>query len=319
MTLASSLRDLIHLWLTSLRTERRSSQHTLLAYEQDLSDFCRFLTEHLGHPPTSRDLKKLTLRDFRSYLALKRQDKLSTRSIARTQSALRSFFKWIKHEYHILNEAIDMMETPRFNTTLPKALTPQELDILFDYFISGKAMAFYPSKTPAWVMARDHSLFVLLYSTGLRISEALSLPEKACNQDILSILGKGKKTRLIPLLPAAQKILLNYRRLSPWAIDLGDADAPLFRALKGTRLSSSAAGKALRFLRQSLGLPESLTPHSLRHTFATHILHKGGDLRTLQALLGHESLSTTQKYLKVEDNHLRKAFQNAHPRAKFKK
>ena len=302
-------------WLETLRVERRLSPHTRTAYARDLKEFAVFMKEHLGRPLTPKIIPMISLHDFRGFLSHRRNHNLSPRSIARTQSALRSFFRWMASEYNIHNPAIIMMESPRFQTTLPKALTEKETQILFDFLLTGKGGAHYPPLTPAWIKARDYSLFILLYATGLRISEALALTEKDCLNDVLRVVGKGKKMRMIPLLPAAQLLLKQSLDESPWS---GSPDAPLFRSLRGHQLSSAASSKILRTLRGALGLPDSLTPHSLRHSFATHILQGGGDLRTLQALLGHESLSTTQKYLRIEDKHLLKVFQSSHPRSHMK-
>ena len=306
------LKDLIALWEKHLRLERRLSPHTCRSYVHDLEAFHVFMTHHLGKSITLKFLVDISTQDLRGFLSTQRRKGLSSRSIARVQSVLRTFYRWLNQEYHITNQAVLMMETPRFQACLPKPLDEEDVNILFNFFNSNQTLLqIYPLKTPQWIIQRDYGLFLLLYGTGLRISEALSLKEKDATSDILQIVGKGRKSRVVPLFFVVQKVLRAVVDQTPWA---GDLNAPLFRSLRGHLLSTSVASRSLRKLREGLGLPTTLTPHSLRHTFATHILHQGGDLRTLQVLLGHESLSTTQKYLKVSRHHLQHTFMRAHPR-----
>ncbi len=295
-----------------LQVERRSPANTLESYTRDIESFLNFLQGHLDEPLQLETLPNLTRRDLRAYLAKRKGEGIGPRSLARYLSTLRSFFRWVGREYHLSLDHLDLVESPKFVQGLPKALSLEEGQRLFTTLENCEHRAFYTKNTPAWVLLRDRGLFFLLYGAGLRISEALSLDEAQALQDPLVVVGKGQKTRLVPLVSKVQHMVKEIIEVCPYCGNGG----PLFRGTRGARLNPAQASRTLQNLRRGLGLPESLTPHSLRHTFATHILREGGDLRTLQELMGHENLATTQHYLKVENQYLADVFRKAHPRDK---
>lgn len=293
-------------FLIWLRDERRSSAHTVSAYARDLSFFFAFLTNHLGGLAGLAALASLRAADFRSYLARRRQDGLSNASIARNLSVVRSFFRHLETTGVVHNPALAAVRSPKLAHAVPKPLSVtaaaaarEEVGLL--------------SEEP-WVAARDAAVITLLYGCGLRISEALSLDlGEAPLGASLVVTGKGKKERLVPVLPAVREAVEAYLSLCPY--DLGPSD-PLFVGVRGKRLNPGIVQQGMRKVRAALGLDETATPHALRHSFATHLLGAGGDLRTIQELLGHASLSTTQRYTEVDTERLVKIYRNAHPRAK---
>ncbi len=292
-------------FIRHLRFERRLSDHTLQAYERDIATFLHFICDHLGKPLLLADLSALNIRDFRSYLAYRRRGPLaiSSRSLARNLSALRTFFRFIERNWDVKNDAISLIQGPKPSKTLPKPISPK----------ANKQLINTETSNLAWITARDRAVFLLLYGAGLRISEALSLQggDYPFEQSIY-ITGKGKKTRLVPLLPVIGEAVAVYVQLCPhnWA-----ADTPLFRGVRGGALGPRSVQKTMQNLRAGLGLPETTTPHTLRHSFATHLLAGGGDLRTIQELLGHASLKSTQIYTDVDISGLIKVHASAHPRA----
>lgn len=301
-TLASAIDD----WRAWLESERRASAHTLDAYARDLAAFLGFLTEHLGTEARLEDLTELTPADFRSYLALRASHGLARSSTARSMSTLRGFFKFLDRRGFAHNPAIRTVRTPRLPQAVPKAL--REQDAIEVMGTIGEL------SDVAWIQARDRALLILLYGAGLRIGEALAL---TCGQmpkgDTLRVLGKGKKERIVPILPVVRDALARYRQLCPFA---AARDAPLFVGARGKALNPGVVQRQVRRLRALMGLPETTTPHALRHSFATHLLAKGGDLRTIQELLGHASLSTTQRYTAVDEAALMRVYEKAHPRAR---
>ncbi len=304
-------------WLIWLISEKRSSNKTVDAYLADLKTFFNFLTDHLGEYADMKALNDLTLQDFRSYLTMRKNaggngQNLSARSLARNLSALRSFFKYMERNDILINGNIKAIRTPKTAHSLPKPLSPKMSKKLI-----AEVKNIPRSNTTIdddWVDARDMAVLILLYGCGLRISEALNLNGKdfyAINTGSITIIGKGNKARLIPILPIAIAAIDKYRQLCPY---VSDAIDPIFYGVQGKRLGARAVQKKTEKLRYLLGLPESATPHALRHSFATHLLTAGGDLRTIQELLGHASLSSTQIYTEVNADYLRDIHQKAHPR-----
>ena len=293
-------------WMASLKSERRMSAKTLEAYARDMGQFAGFMGEHLGAPPSNRDLAELTVSDFRAFLARRRMDGVESRTLARQLSSLRSFYRHAEKKGLFRNPALSALRSPKLPHAVPKPLSPEKARQV------AKADVLATEETPRWVLARDQAVLTLLYACGLRISEALSLTTAQVDQPTLTITGKGNKTRLVPLLPAARQAVTLYRDLCPFALKSGE---PMFRGVKGGPLNARNIQLLIARLRGALGLPETATPHALRHSFATHLLANGADLRVIQELLGHASLSTTQVYTEVNRAHLLEQYRKAHPRA----
>ena len=295
-------------WRAWLAAERRASRHTLDAYVRDLASFLAFLTEHGGSEPGLAEISALTPADLRSYLAARMARGLARSSTARAMSTLRSFFKFLYRRGLAHNPSAKTIRTPRLPRAVPKAL--KEDDAIEAVRTAGEM------HDVEWMNARDQALLLLLYGSGLRIGEALSL---TCGEiprgDTLRIIGKGRKERIVPVLPMVRDALASYRSLCPFA---PDKDAPLFVGARGKALNPGVVQRQVRRLRAQLGLAETTTPHALRHSFATHLLAQGGDLRTIQELLGHASLSTTQRYTAVDAAGLGKVYRAAHPRGRMK-
>lgn len=292
-------------WRRWLSHEKRASRHTLDAYSRDLGAFLSFLAVHLGGQPCLADLESLTAGDFRAWMARRSSDGLSRSSTARAMSVLRGFFRWLEREGYGANHAIRAMRSPRRPQGIPRPLTVGDTALLLD------SVDLLPGEP--WETQRDLALFTLLYGCGLRISEALGLSRgDAPVGDSLTVTGKGSKQRMLPVLPVVRDAVRAYLRLCPWQ---PGGNGPLFVGVRGKRLNPAVAQKRLRELRLLLGLPDSVTPHALRHSFATHLLGGGGDLRTIQELLGHASLSTTQRYTAVDSDSLLATYRAAHPRA----
>jgi integrase/recombinase XerC len=290
-------------WLTN---ERRASAHTLDGYGRDLAAFLSFLSGHLGEEPRLSVLATLKPTDFRSFLAHRSADGLSRTSMARTMSSLRSFFRYLDRNQLIHNASLTAVRAPRPPRGLPKPLaTDEALETI------GSAAEL---QTEPWMAARDTALLTLLYGCGLRLGEALAMNRgDAPKGDVMMITGKGRKQRLVPLLPAVVEAVDLYLEQCPYA---GAPSAPLFVGARGKRLNPGVVQRQMRRLRALLGLPETATPHALRHSFATHLLSGGGDLRTIQELLGHASLSTTQRYTAVDAGKLATVYRDSHPRAR---
>jgi integrase/recombinase XerC len=294
-------------WQNWMNVEKNCSNHTLDAYGRDLSAFCRHLSNHIGSPPNFNNLKNLTTTDFRGYLAKLHTDGLARSSIARIISTLRSFFKFLDHNEIIHNVAIKMIKTPKIPHSIPKPLSEIEAKDALKYI--GQL------HDNPWIAARDVAILTLLYGCGLRISEALNLNvEDIPTDDIIIITGKGNKQRIVPVLPIVVDAIQYYRDIYP---NHDHKNGPLFIGAHGRRVNAGVIQRQVRKIRAILGLPATATPHSLRHSFATHLLSGGGDLRTIQELLGHESLSTTQRYTDVDHVQLLKVYTDAHPRARY--
>lgn len=294
-------------WIAHLRDERRFAANSLEAYERDVGVFLGFLSGHLGGEPSARDLAELEPRDLRAYLAHRRQgpDALADRSISRALAAIRSFYRYLERRHGLANARLALVRGPKLKRSLPRPVS----EAAARHLIADAADA----AASEWLGARDAALITLLYAAGLRISEALALTgAERPLPEMLRVRGKGGKERLVPLLAAAREAVERYAALCPYALT---ADAPLFRAARGGAMSARMAQALLAHLRGRLGLPSSATPHALRHAFATHLLARGGDLRAIQELLGHESLSTTQAYTSVEAQKILQRYRRAHPRA----
>ncbi len=293
-------------WLAGLKSERRMSAKTLEAYGRDLGQFACFMADHLGAAPSNRDLAALTVSDFRAFMARRRMEGVESRTLARQLSSLRSFYRHAEKRGLFRNPALSALRSPKLPHAVPKPLSPEKARAV------ARADALAGAETPRWILARDEAVLTLLYACGLRISEALSLTVNEVEQPTLTIIGKGSKTRLVPLLPAARDAVALYSKLCPFPLQRGE---PMFRGLKGGPLNARNIQLLIARLRGALGLPETATPHALRHSFATHLLANGADLRVIQELLGHASLSTTQVYTEVNRAHLLAQYRKAHPRA----
>jgi len=293
-------------WLAYFKHERRSSAHTIEAYGRDIAQFMAFLADHLGGTPTLADLAGLTPSDFRAFLARRRNQGNGSRTLARQLSAIRAYFRFLERRKILSNAALSVLRAPKIPHAVPKPVTAEAARDLI------KADARAGEETPAWILARDAAVLTLLYGCGLRISEALGLTPHAVRSDPLTIIGKGGKARLVPVLPVARQAIERYFDLCPLALD---PRAPMFRGVKGGPLNARNIQLLIARLRGAFGLPESATPHALRHSFASHLLAGGADLRTIQELLGHSSLSTTQIYTEIDTSHLLAQYAKAHPRA----
>ncbi|SFB24986.1 integrase/recombinase XerC [Rhizobium sp. NFR07] len=293
-------------WLESLENERRLSANTLDAYERDTRQFLTFLTGHLAGPPKLSDIHTLRPADLRAFLAQRRRDGSGARSLGRHLAGLRSLLKYLERQGLVNAAAAGAIRAPKQPKSLPKPLTDRQATNLT---ISDIQLHDEP-----WIAARDAAVLALLYGCGLRISEALGLKpdEIEPGTATLRIKGKGGKTRIVPVLPAVSEAVTHYRDICPYHLT---EDQPLFRGARGGPLQPAIIQRQMQKLRSAFGLPDTATPHALRHSFATHLLAGGGDLRTIQELLGHASLSTTQVYTGVDTSRLLEVYDRAHPRA----
>lgn len=305
----SALRQAIEQWYDQLSAERRASSHTLAAYVRDLAAFLGFIAEHQGGPPNLTDLAALKSGDFRAWLAHRTQSGLARSSTGRALSVVRGFYRFLDRETIAHNAAIGAIRAPRRTQTVPKALAVVEMTDLLDSAHEPERESSEP-----WVAARDVAVLTLLYGGGLRISEALNLNRRDAPEagGTLVIAGKGGKQRRVPVLPIIADSIAAYVAACPYTLA---PDGPLFVGVRGGRLNPRMVQGRVQTLRAQLGLPKEATPHALRHSFATHLLGAGGDLRTIQELLGHASLSTTQRYTDVDTERLLDVYARAHPRA----
>lgn len=301
-----SLQQAINTWQAWLDSERRASKHTLDGYGRDLASFLSFLRGYRGEEPALSMLSGLQAVDFRAFLAQRMSEGISKTSLARAMSTLRGFFRFLEKNELAVNAAIKTIRSPRVPRSLPKALNVEDALETLD-------MAKELQEEP-WLAARDFALLALLYGCGLRLGEALGLTcREAPQADFMVVTGKGNKQRLVPVLPLVHDAIQEYLRLRPFPVE---PSAPLFVGARGKTLNPGVAQRQVRRIRELMGLPEMATPHALRHSFATHLLAGGGDLRTIQELLGHASLSTTQRYTSVDAATLSGIYHAAHPRAK---
>jgi integrase/recombinase XerC len=299
---ADDLRAAIGLWSAWLAGERRASAHTIAAYGRDLAAFLDFLTEHLGAVPGLAAVDGLRPADFRAYLSRRAGDGVERSSLARNLSVLRNFVRFLQRRGFAATTALTALRSPKLPPGVPKPLSVED----------AAAVVGEPVQA-SWQKIRDTAVLVLLYGCGLRLSEALSLTRaEAPLGEALTVTGKGGKTRQLPVLPAVREAVANYLAACPFA---SSADEPLFVGARGGPLNPRIVQLLMAAVRKSLGLPDTATPHSLRHSFATHLLGAGGDLRAIQELLGHASLSTTQRYTAVDTERLLAIYDDAHPRA----
>ena len=297
-------------WLSALARERRLSPKTVEAYRRDLRQFLTFLTLHLGGAPSIKDVLALKPLDVRAFLAARRNEGVESRSLMRQLAALRSFGRHLEREGLGAPSAFSAIRTPKIAKNLPRPLSPANAVALTEAGLRAG-----DTREP-WILARDAAVLALLYGAGLRISEALGIRRQDAPigaVDAVTVTGKGAKRRTVPVIEPIRRAIESYLELCPSHLP---AQGPLFVGARGGPLSPRMIQLAVEELRGVLGLPASATPHALRHSFATHLLGRGGDLRAIQELLGHASLSTTQMYTKVDAARLMSAYDAAHPRAR---
>ncbi len=303
--MARSAEELSRLWLDSLAHERRASPHTLRAYSDDVARFLGFLAGHFGQVPNEKMLAKLLPADIRAFVTKRRSEGLGPRGVQRALAAVRSFYRHLAREGILENAAPKSVRSPRIKRSLPRPLSERD---------AARALEQAGEHDIDWIAARDTALLTLLYGAGLRISEALSLKRADVPLgETLSILGKGSKERSIPVLPVVRAAITAYAEKIPFAAEKNMA---LFLSRRGRPMSAREAQSLMQHLRGALGLAERATPHALRHSFATHLLANGGDLRAVQELLGHASLSTTQTYTEIDTRRLMDVYEKAHPRGR---
>ncbi|MEI9990552.1 MAG: tyrosine recombinase XerC [Rhizomicrobium sp.] len=301
--MARSAEDLKTAWLASLAHERRASVHTLRAYGDDMARFLDFLHGHLGGGVSERALAKLAPADIRAFITVRRAEGLGSKGVQRAMAALRSFFRYLARENILESAAARSIRTPRIRKGLPRPLSERD---------AARAIEVAGENDIAWIARRDAALLTLLYGAGLRISEALSLRRGDVPlAPSLTIFGKGRKERVVPMLESVRAAIAAYADAIPFT---GAKDAPLFLSRRGKPMSPREAQLLMERLRGALGLSERATPHAMRHSFATHLLANGGDLRAVQELLGHASLSTTQTYTEIDTKKLMAVYEKAHPR-----
>ncbi len=305
LALSGPLRAAVAAWLEGLEHTRRASRHSIIAYTHDIGDFLTFLSAHRGAGVDINALTSLQERDLRAWLSARMARNMAKTSNARALSAVKGFFRYLEREGLVENSRIFHVRAPKLNKPLPKALSADHTEAALN--------TIHALHEEPWISARDTALLMLIYGCGLRISEALGLTRAAIQGETLRIDGKGKKQRNVPLLPVVKDALERYIAICPHicATEKGE----LFLGTRGGPLNPAQFQRTLQRLRGMLGLPESATPHAFRHSFATHLLAGGADLRDIQELLGHESLSTTQRYTHVDTTRLMEAYGAAHPRA----
>jgi len=302
----ADLQEAISAWEDWLKSERRASENTLASYRFDLENFFRFLSAYRGGRVTLASLSALTLTDFRAWLAHNAGEGRSAATRAREVAGVRNFFRWLDRSGRLHNAAISLLKTPKTGRRLPRPLSETG---------AGEIVSL-AKNTPReqWIGMRDEALFTLLYGAGLRIGEALGLKyADVVNRERVTVKGKGNKERSVPLLPVVREAIARYIEACPYPLQ---GQNRIFIGARGEPLNPGVAQRQLRRLRRDLNLPDNVTPHALRHSFATHLLASGADLRSLQELLGHSSLSTTQLYTQVDAGHLADVYRAAHPRAR---
>jgi integrase/recombinase XerC len=303
--ISPAARDALEGWLAAEKGLKGASDNTLKAYAKDVRDFITFMTTHRGAPQGLKPLADIKVPDMRSWMAQERGRGTSPRSLARALSAVKTFYRWLAQREGFDATAVLSTRAPKFQKKLPRALSEDAAKSVLE-------TVEMQSLTP-WVAARDTAVVTLLYGCGLRISEALGLTGANLPlTEVLRIYGKGNKERIVPVLPAARKAVSAYLELCPFEMTKDEA---IFRGVRGGPLNPRAIQKTLEITRLQLGLPATATPHAMRHSFATHLLSAGGDLRAIQELLGHASLSTTQTYTAVDTARLMEVYAKAHPRA----
>jgi integrase/recombinase XerC len=305
----SIAREIVH-WLAHLRAERRLSPKTLEAYARDVRQCLIFLAEHWGTRVTLSRFATLEATDIRAFMAMRRADEIGSRSLMRSLAGLRSFGRFLEREGKGKVGALTAIRAPKVAKTLPKPI----------HMAAAKRFADADERVgeerDPWILARDAAVMALLYGSGLRISEALGLKRREVPLpgagDVIVVTGKGNKTRMVPVLRNVLELVQDYVAICPYPLP---ADGPIFLGARGGPLKARIIQLVMERLRAALGLPDSATPHALRHSFATHLLSRGGDLRAIQELLGHASLSTTQIYTGIDSERLIEVYRTAHPRA----
>ena len=301
--ISEAARDALSAWLATQKALKGAAANTIDAYARDVGDFLRFITQHYGETQDLGALSRITTADMRAWMAHTRGGDVGPRSLARKLSAVKSFYRWLSEREGFEPTAVLSTRSPKFQRKLPRPLSPEAASEMIETLDA-------QSLTP-WIAARDQAVVTLLYGCGLRISEALSLT----GADLplgpaLRIIGKGGKERLVPVIEPARAAVAHYVRLCPYDIS---RNSPLFLGARGGALSPRLIQKVMEKTRAQLGLPATATPHAMRHSFATHLLNAGGDLRAIQELLGHASLSTTQAYTGVDTARLMEVYARAHP------
>ncbi|EAU46340.1 tyrosine recombinase XerC [Salipiger bermudensis] len=305
LEISPAARDALESWLTAARALKGNSENTITAYRADVLEFIVFLTSHHAEPQGLAPLARVTTPDMRAFLAHLRGQGVGSRTMARKLSAVKSFYRWLAELEGFEPTAVMMARAPKFQKKLPRPLAEDAAKAMIDTVEMQAA--------DSWIGARDAAVVTLLYGCGLRISEALGLRGRDLPLgESLRIVGKGGKERIVPVLPIARRALDTYLRLCPYD---PEPDAPVFRGKRGGALNPRLIQKVTEAARLQLGLPATATPHAMRHSFATHLLAAGGDLRAIQELLGHASLSTTQAYTSVDEVHLMKVYAATHPKA----
>lgn len=303
--ISPACRDALEHWLKAQKSLAGAAENTIKAYQADVTEFLSFMTLHKASPQGLAAVAQISVSDMRSWMAQMRASGVAARSLARKLSAVKGFCRWLAERENLEITAVLSTRAPKFQRKLPRPLAEDAARSMIE--------TVQLQSVHDWVAARDVAVVTLLYGCGLRISEALSLtwadvPLPA----VLRITGKGDKERIVPVLPAARDAVANYVRLCPHVVD---PDAQLFRGVRGGALNPRAIQMVMAQARMQLGLPATATPHAMRHSFATHLLAAGGDLRTIQELLGHASLSTTQAYTAVDTAHLMEVYNRSHPKA----
>lgn len=303
--ISAALTTSLATWLDHQRALAGAAENTIKAYQTDVLGFLGFMTMHNGGLQGLGPIARVTVRDMRAWMAHERGRGVGARSLARSLSAVKSFYRWLAEREGFEPTAILSTRAPKFQRKLPR---PLEVQAAADMIERVELQS-----TEPWIAARDAAVVTLLYGCGLRISEALGLTGADVPlPEVLRIVGKGGKERIVPVIGTARDAVATYCRLCPYPID---ADTPIFRAVRGGVLSPRTIQKVMEQARMQLGLPATATPHAMRHSFATHLLAAGGDLRAIQELLGHASLSTTQAYTAVDAAHLMSVYERAHPKA----
>ncbi len=303
--ISPAARDALQEWLDHEKSLKGSAENTVTAYAGDVTEFLAFITGHKGESQGLGALSKITISDMRAWMANSRGAGVGPRSLARKLSAVKVFYRWLAAREGFEPTAVLLTRSPKFTKKLPR---PLAIDAARDMIETVEMQSLEP-----WVAARDAAVVTLLWGCGLRISEALALKGiDAPLPQVMRIIGKGGKERIVPVVDAARAAVDAYVKACPHMLT---DDGPLFRGVRGGVLSPRAIQKAMASARMQLGLPATATPHALRHSFATHLLNAGGDLRTIQELLGHASLSTTQAYTAIDTARLLDVYDNAHPKA----
>lgn len=306
LAISPAARDALTAWLSGLKSLRNASDATVDAYRRDVVDYLSFMAEHHGGPQGIAALGNVSTGDMRAWMARERGAGLGARSLARKLSAVKTFHRWLAEREGIEVTPVLSARAPKYQRSLPRPLAIDAAKAMIDTVGTADARP--------WVQARDAAVVTLLYGCGLRISEALSLrADDAPLGETLRIRGKGGKERIVPVIAPARAAVAAYLAIQPHPMPEG---APLFRAVRGGALSARTVQKSMEQARMALGLPATATPHAMRHSFATHLLSAGGDLRSIQDLLGHASLSTTQVYTAVDTARLMEVYEAAHPRAR---